>query len=168
MTERTAYRLSEVRAALGISRTTLYRWIEDGKLPITKLCDRSFVKREHLEGLMEAKEQPKEASVLARLKRGFKGEYSSWENARQRCTNPNRPDYKYYGARGVLFSERWDSFQAFMTDMGPKPSPKHSLDRWPNPAGNYEPGNCRWATSKEQNSNRIIPIHVPVHVSDPD
>lgn len=53
MTERTAYKLSEVRAALGISRSTLYRWIEDGKIEVTKLCGRSFVKREHLNGLME-------------------------------------------------------------------------------------------------------------------
>jgi len=46
MTERTAYRLSEVRTALGISRTTLYRWIADGKIKVTHLCGRSFVMRE--------------------------------------------------------------------------------------------------------------------------
>ena len=52
MTERTAYRLSEVRAALGIGRTTLYRWIKEGKIEVTQLCGRSFVKREHLKGLL--------------------------------------------------------------------------------------------------------------------
>ena len=57
MTERTAYRLSEVRAALGISHSTLYRWIEDGKIAVVKLCGRSFVRREDLKGLMGDEEE---------------------------------------------------------------------------------------------------------------
>ena len=58
MIERTAYRLPEVRAALGIGRSTLYRWIKDGKIEVTQLCGRSFVKREHLKGLLNSARAP--------------------------------------------------------------------------------------------------------------
>jgi hypothetical protein len=165
MTERTAYRLSEVRAALGISRATMWRWVGNGKIPITKLCGRSFVKREHLLGLLDQIEHPtpKEPSDLAKLKAQYKAEYCSWVGAKQRCRNPDCPDYEAYAGQGVSFSVRWDSFQTFMTDMGPKPTAGHSLDRWPDPAGNYEPGNCRWATAKEQRVNRRQPISPPIH-----
>lgn len=81
-------------------------------------------------------------------------EYVTWVTMRQRCNNPNHHKYPRYGGRGVVVCERWNEFANFLTDMGPKPSPKHSIDRYPNPAGNYEPGNCRWATATEQNRNR--------------
>lgn len=82
------------------------------------------------------------------------GEYRSWMSMKQRCTNVNHSDYKDYGAVGIFVCQRWlDSFQNFLDDMGLKPSEIHSLDRWPNQAGGYEPGNCRWATPKEQANN---------------
>lgn len=82
------------------------------------------------------------------------GEYRSWMSMKQRCTNVNHSDYKDYGAVGIFVCQRWlDSFQNFLDDMGLKPSRLHSLDRWPNQAGGYEPGNCRWATPKEQANN---------------
>lgn len=69
-----------------------------------------------------------------------------------RCTNPNRPDYAYYGGRGVGVCDRWrQSFAAFLADMGEKPVGL-SLDRIDNAHG-YEPGNCRWATKYEQMQN---------------
>jgi lambda repressor-like predicted transcriptional regulator len=72
---------------------------------------------------------------------------------KERCENTNAESFPNYGARGITVCEKWsNSFVAFLNDMGPRPSKKHSIDRKEN-CGNYEPGNCRWATRKEQNSN---------------
>ena len=82
-------------------------------------------------------------------------EYRAWQTMRLRCTVPSNPAYKDYGGRGIKVCARWlDSPEAFLADMGPKPSPAHELDRYPNNDGNYEPGNCRWATRSENDRNR--------------
>ncbi len=87
--------------------------------------------------------------------RGRTPEYISWVGMIQRCHNPNHNRYPVYGARGIVVCDRWkSSFISFLSDMGPKPTPKHTIDRFPNQTGNYEPGNCRWATIKEQQRNR--------------
>lgn len=78
--------------------------------------------------------------------------YVSWRGMQNRCNNPNTPAFKNYGARGVKICERWSSFSSFVADMGDPPTAAHSLDRINN-AGNYEPSNCRWATSLQQNRN---------------
>jgi hypothetical protein len=83
--------------------------------------------------------------------------YGSWSNMIQRCSNPKATGFKNYGGRGIAVCERWRDFDLFLADMGSKPSPKHSIDRWPNAAGNYEPGNCRWATRAEQNATQRHP-----------
>lgn len=80
-------------------------------------------------------------------------EYRAWAALRHRCSNPNFPAYKYYGGRGIAFCERWGTFENFYADMGPRPSPDHSVERIDND-GNYEPSNCRWATKKEQCRNK--------------
>lgn len=80
-------------------------------------------------------------------------EYSSWRSMRERCQNPNSKYYPRYGGCGIVICERWQTFENFREDMGLRPSLKHTIDRYPNNDGNYEPGNCRWATKKEQSRN---------------
>lgn len=87
-------------------------------------------------------------------------EYVAWCCMKQRCEYPPFPQWADYGGRGISVCSRWrDSFENFYTDMGPRPSPKHSIDRIDN-NGDYEPGNVRWSTHRQQQnnmrSNRLI------------
>lgn len=80
-------------------------------------------------------------------------EYTAWCDMRKRCYFANHARYADYGGRGVIVCERWrNCFATFYQDMGPRPSASHSLDRIAND-GDYEPGNCRWSTAKEQARN---------------
>jgi hypothetical protein len=87
-------------------------------------------------------------------------EYSAWTHMKSRCLDSNDKQYKNYGARGIKVCERWLQFENFWEDMGPRPSDKHSLDRWPNINGDYTPENCRWATTKEQSRGKRTNIWV--------
>jgi len=83
--------------------------------------------------------------------------YKTWRNMTQRCSNPNANDYKSYGGRGIRVCDRWlgpTGFICFLHDVGERPSPGHSIDRFPDNDGNYEPGNVRWATLDQQLANR--------------
>lgn len=94
--------------------------------------------------------------------RSKSAEYRSWRHMINRCTNPNVDSFPYYGGRGIRVCERWtDSFEAFFDDMGPRPSPHHTIERRDN-NGNYEPANCVWATRTEQSKNRKNTIFIQV------
>lgn len=87
-------------------------------------------------------------------------EYRIWAGIRTRCVNEKDKRYHDYGGRGIVICNRWkDSFENFYADMGPRPSPKHSIDRRNND-GPYSPENCRWATEKEQQMNRSTTFYV--------
>lgn len=89
-------------------------------------------------------------------------EYIAWAQAKNRCRSQSDPQWENYGGRGIEMCDRWaDSFEAFLSDMGARPEglmpsgrAVYSIDRYPDNNGNYEPGNCRWATAKQQSENQ--------------
>lgn len=90
-------------------------------------------------------------------------EYICLNNILQRCNNSESTSYPRYGAKGVSVCDEWNSLEkypAFLAYMGRRPSDKHSIDRFPNCKGNYEPGNVRWATKAQQSENRGSTIFI--------
>lgn len=89
---------------------------------------------------------------------GFSPTYHSWSSMIQRCTNPKRRAYPRYGGRGIMVCDRWMVFENFLEDMGERPAGL-TLERVDND-GNYEPGNCIWATRRTQNRNSSQVVRV--------
>lgn len=85
--------------------------------------------------------------------KSYTREYNIWAMMRQRCSNPKAANYIGYGARGIKVCLQWAKFDVFLADMGPAPTPQHTLDR-ENNEGDYTPANCRWASSEVQQNNR--------------
>lgn len=93
-------------------------------------------------------------------RRGRKSVYGIWMKMLRRCYDPKDSQYERYGGRGIKVCDRWrTSIDAFASDMGPRPSRGHSIDRKDND-GNYEPGNCKWSTTVEQENNRRTNVFV--------
>lgn len=87
-------------------------------------------------------------------------EYRAWQTMRHRCTQPTSPAYENYGGRGITICPEWlEDPAAFIAHIGPRPTPKHELDRIQNDKG-YEPGNVRWATRKVNDRNRRSNRHL--------
>lgn len=93
-------------------------------------------------------------SRIVNRKHGMEGtpEYRTWVDMKRRCQQPHRLDYKNYGGRGITVCERWESFENFYADMGPRPE-GHTLDRLQN-HGPYTKLNCIWAPRKKQERNK--------------
>jgi hypothetical protein len=89
-------------------------------------------------------------------------EYNAWRQMRQRCNLPTHKHYPHYGGRGISVCARWDDYANFLEDMGRRPSEDHSIDRI-DVNGNYEPGNCRWATRITQARNKRGAIYLTLH-----
>jgi hypothetical protein len=87
------------------------------------------------------------------MRKSRTSEYHTWREFRARCQRPTHKNFPNYGGRGIKVCERWQRFDNFLEDMGPRPDPGLTLERESND-GDYEPGNCRWATRVEQTRNR--------------
>jgi hypothetical protein len=111
---------------------------------------------EHMREWWRANYQANRERILERRRNGNtrKPEYVTWVNIKQRCLNPNIRSYRWYGQKGITICDRWlESFANFYEDMGPRPSPKHSIERLDGTEG-YEPSNCVWATKHVQSANQ--------------
>lgn len=90
-------------------------------------------------------------------------EYRTWASMVARCRYESATGYEDYGGRGISVCAEWEhSFEAFYQDMGPRPSPGHSLDRYPDVNGNYEPNNVRWASASDQARNKRTTVFATI------
>jgi hypothetical protein len=121
------------------------------------LANRSKVKRGHTRscGCFKLDNTRALKTTHGAARKGAKApEYLIWQQIKARCFKTYASNYGRYGARGITLAPEWvDDYAAFITHVGPRPSPDHSIDRINND-GNYEPGNVRWATREQQARNR--------------
>lgn len=120
-------------------------------------CDRSYYGKSHCKYHYNIEWNKTHKSSLTLSNKSFRKThplYTVWQAMRQRCYDDRTNSYEYYGGVGVTVCDRWRySYHNFIADMGERPTPHHQLDRIDS-YGNYEPSNCRWATTKEQANNK--------------
>lgn len=100
---------------------------------------------------------PKQKPLKKVRSAAYRRTYRIWAALKTRCLNSRNKDFGHYGGRGITVCEKWLKFEGFLEDMGEAPDGL-TIDRFPDMDGNYEPGNCRWASMKEQNQNRRTSI----------
>ena len=127
------------------------------RLGVTKKVVFNVMRRHNIAARQQAPASPKPPRRYRKAEGlRYVPEFHIWRQMIYRCEDPSRHGYERYGGRGIKVCQRWlDSFHDFLSDMGPRPSPLHSLDRADND-GNYEPANCRWATRQVQILNRSL------------
>ena len=87
--------------------------------------------------------------------------YDTWQNMKARCNNPNRPDYYWYGAKGITYDKHWESFKNWLADVEPRPD-GHTFDRIDSEK-NYELSNVRWSTPRQQANNRSTNVFYEIN-----
>ncbi len=127
------------RCRCGNEATVLVKKLRDGH---TQSC-----------GCLQRERTAAASTVHGHSRRGARtATHNTWRAMRERCSNPKHADWHRYGGRGVIVCDRWRTFENFLADMGERPAGR-TLDRI-DPNGNYESGNCRWATAHEQRINQ--------------
>ena len=147
------------QAAIAMAQQALAQAVESGDAEAIKAAEAELRERTLKpppDGFVPPKKRKGPEPVRGCPPRGERSpEFWVWSNMRARCNNSKDPAFHNYGGRGIKVCPEWqESFTAFMRDMGPRPSPDHSLDRYPDNNGDYRPGNTRWATRNEQQANR--------------
>ena len=147
--------------------TVLKSFSKDGKTVSECICECGKVKILSLRNLITG--ATKSCGCIKRdgvnKKHGMckTSEYVAWSSMKSRCYKPLTSWYKAYGGRGIGVCREWrDSFDSFINDMGPKPSPDYSLDRI-DVNGDYSPNNCRWATLETQSENKRNSIKIMIY-----
>jgi hypothetical protein len=151
------YTLKLAAQELGVEYKTLYARVRRGQVETTNFGSLLLIPEDEFKRVQTEIKFQKPAgnppTERAIFRERHKRTYASWRSMMSRCYNPKATAYENHGGRGIIVCEEWHNFENFLSDMGERP-PDKTLDRYPNNDGNYEPGNCRWATWSEQNKNK--------------